>query len=127
MSLFDEKKTSLLRYITKYVKKHLVEGEEFNTSKSGFGHDLNCFHYYGFRHELKYKEMYLFEQLHATVPVLLTYWKGDATMLVKWLEEASGPLSSGTLSMPPYSGINRDIWWNLYYALNNIKEREINN
>lgn len=127
MSLFSEKKTSLLRYITKYVKKHLVEGEEFNTIKSAFGHDLNAYHYRGFAYDLKYKNMDSFEQLHAIVPVVLTYWRGDATGLVKWLEDASGSLSSGTLSRPPYDGLNRDLWWNLYYALNNIKESEANN
>lgn len=119
MTKFDENKRLLLTYILKYVKVHLIEGKKFNTSRSGFGHDLNAYHYRNFNTGVN-KD--IFEQLHAVVPVLLTYWKGDATRLVEWLNDPLEMSLSGVLKTPPYEGVNRDLQWNLYYCLNNIKD-----
>ena len=118
MSDFEKNKQRLLLYIIKYIQKHLIEGAEFNVVKSSFGHDLNAYHYRGFtgiNHDI-------FEQLHAIVPVVLTYWKGDASDLIKWMKDAVETTLSGTLKLPPYSGVNRDLQWSLYYVLNNLKE-----
>lgn len=119
MSEFTENKKRLNLYILKYIEAHLIEGKPFSTSKSSFGHDLNAYHHRNFRTGVNRD---IFEQLHAVVPVLLTYWKGDATELVKWLKESTGPMNSGYLQRPPYEGINRDLQWNLYYVLNNLKD-----
>lgn len=118
MTEFEENKHKLLKYILKYIEAHLIDGKPFNTRNSSFGHDLNAYHHRNFRTGVN-KD--IFEQLHSIVPVVLTYWKGDASQLVEWMKDATVMTLSGILKTPPYSGENRDLQWTLYYCLNNIK------
>lgn len=118
MSKFDEDKRKLIEYIQLYVNKHIVGGKVF-TSNMSFGHDLNAYHHRNFR-ETKSRQM--FEYLHNAVPLVLKYWKGDGNDLTAWLQDMLDHTLNSTPKQPPWSGENRELWWNLYYVIRDIKE-----
>ena len=108
---------SIATYIHKFIDEYVVKNPgTYDGKKGSYGHDLNM--YFN-------RKVDNINHLHTAVPLILHFWKeGEIDKLMKYVNDLK---SEGWIKVPEccWTKEHNDLIYNLYYAFDALKDREL--